>query len=660
MSKTQVPLSTSLGIAALLAAVGALEYVRAPELPAQAASRVDTSGDQWPAYGGDAGGTRYSPLSDITPDNVSTLAVAWTYRTGELGTGARSGRSLTFEATPVHFDGRLYLSTAFAKVIALDPDTGREIWTYDAQVDRTRGYSEVTSRGVSTWRDPNPAARSSCDRRIFLGTIDARLIALDAATGKPCAGFGEQGAVSLADGVGRRGSGDYQVTSPPAVLRDLVIVGSSIGDNWNADTGSGVVRAFDARTGALRWSWQPLAASAGSRVGAANAWSIISVDAARDLVFVPTSSPSPDFFGGLRLGDNRDANSVVALRGTTGQRLWGFQTVHHDLWDYDLAAQPALVRVTQDGRPRDAVAQATKMGLLFLLDRETGTPIFPVEERRVAASDIAGEASSPTQPFPVKPRSLMPHGPITDDAVWGLNDADRADCRAMLKQYRAGGIYTPPSLQGTVMTPGNASGTNWGSVAFDPQRQLLVLNTSRLATLVQLIPRTEAAAVRQRSQAAGEDYEFGSQEGAPYAMRRRTFVSSRGIPCLAPPWGTLAAVDLATGDVRWEVPLGRGLADHPLAPLIGPDVVGMPNTGGPLVTASGLVFIAATMDKKLRAFEVETGRERWETTLPRAGMATPMTYRASDGRQIVVVAAGGHGKADMELGDHVVAFALKD
>lgn len=637
-------LGTSIAIAALLGSLAAQE---------------SNPSDQWPAYGGDAGGTRYSSLTDITRDNVSKLEVAWTYRTGELGTDARSGRSLTFEATAVHFDGRLYLPTAFEKVIALDPDTGREIWTYDARIDRSRSYSEVTSRGVSTWRDPDGAARSACDRRIFLGTIDARLIALDAVSGKACAGFGAQGEVNLADGVGRRGSGDYQVTSPPAVLRDLVIVGSSIGDNWSTDTGSGVVRAFDARTGALRWSWNPLAAASGSRVGAANAWSVISVDAARDLVFIPTSSPSPDFFGGLRAGDNRDANSVVALRGATGERVWGFQTVHHDLWDYDLAAQPALVRVTQGGRSRDAVAQATKMGLLFLLDRETGKPLFPVEERRVAPSDIAGETSSPTQPFPVKPRPLMPHAPITEDAVWGLTDADRADCRAMLKQYRAAGIYTPPSLQGTVMTPGNGSGTNWGSVAYDPRRQLLVLNTSRLATFVQLIPRAEAAAVRERSQKAGETYEFGSQEGAPYVMRRRTFLSSKGIPCLAPPWGMLAAVDLASGDVRWEVPLGRGLADHPLAPVIGPDIVGIPNNGGPLVMASGLVFIAATMDKKLRAFDIETGRELWETTLPRVGMATPMTYRAANGRQMVVIAAGGHGKARLEPGDHVVAYALK-
>jgi quinoprotein glucose dehydrogenase len=652
-------LGWSIGVAALLGSMAAAGPVSRLVLRAQEASRPAATADQWPAYGGDSGGTRYSPLTDITRDNVTKLEVAWTYRTGELGAGARSGRSLTFEATPLHFDGRLYLPTSFARVIALDPSSGREIWTFDAKIDRTRAYSEVTSRGVSAWRDAAAREGAPCRARIFVGTIDARLIALDAATGTPCTDFGERGQVDLAAGVGQRGSGDYQVTSPPAIHRDLVIVGSSIGDNWNADTGSGVVRAFDARTGAPRWSWQPLAATAGSRVGAANAWSTISVDAARDLVFVPTSSPSPDYFGGLRAGDNRDANSVVALRGTTGERVWGFQTVHHDLWDYDLAAQPALVRVRQDGRPRDAVAQATKTGLLFLLDRETGAPLFTVEERPVAKSDVPGEVASPTQPFPVKPRPLLPLGPITDDTIWGLSDADRAECRAMLKQYRAQGIYTPPSLQGTVMFPGDGSGTNWGSVAYDPERQVLVLNTTRLATLVQLIPRAEAAALRERSRAAGENFEFGSQEGAPFVMRRRTFLSSKGIPCLAPPWGMLAAVDLSSGEVRWEVPLGRGLADHPLAKTIPSDLSGVPSRGGPLVTASGLIFIASTMDGRFRAFDIDEGREVWETRLPRAGIATPMTYRAADGRQMIVIAAGGHGKVGLETGDHLVAFALK-
>ena len=423
------------------------------------ASSQRSPADQWPAYGGDAGGTRYSALTQVTPANVKGLQVAWTYRTGELGENAESGESLTFEATPIHFDGRLYLSTSFGKVIALDPATGREVWTYDAKISRTMDYSEVTSRGVSSWRDSRAsddadAANAPCAARIFLGTIDARLIALDAKTGQPCAGFGANGIVNLKTGVHTPSTeGDYQVTSPPAILGDHVIVGSSIGDNWNVDTGSGIVRSFDARTGALRWSWQPVARenAKGGQVGAANAWSMISVDAARDLVFVPTTSPSPDFFGGLRPGANADANSVVALRGSTGERVWAFQTVHHDLWDYDIAAQPALVTVTHDGRQIPAVAQATKMGSIFLLDRLTGTPIWPVEERPVPKTDIAGETSSPTQPFTMKPRSLMPIGPITPETVWGLNDKDRAECRALAAQYRSEGIFTPPSLRGTIM-----------------------------------------------------------------------------------------------------------------------------------------------------------------------------------------------------------------
>ena len=611
--------------------------------------------DQWPAYGGDRGGSRFSPHTQITRANVSRLKVAWTYRTGELGQGARDSAKITFEATPLFVDRTLYLSTAFGKVVAVDPATGRERWSFDAGVSRQRRFSELTSRGVSAWRDARAASGSPCALRIFVATADARLHAIDGRTGQRCTGFGTDGIVDLGAGVNMSGNTDYNVSSPPAIIGDLVVTGSAIGDNFSSYTGNGVVRAWDARSGQERWSWNPVEnLPDGTRIGAANAWSIISVDSARDLVFVPTTSPSPDFFGGRRPGDNRWANSVVALRGSTGQLVWGFQTVHHDLWDYDLAAQPTLVTVRKDGREIAAVAQPTKMGSLFLLARETGQPIHPVEERAVPGSRVPGEVANPTQPFPTLPRPLMPHGPLRPEDAFGINDAEREECRALIAKYRAEGIYTPPSLEGTIMYPGNASGTNWGSAAFDPGRQLLVLNTARLATFVQLIPRDSMRA----SRAEGGGYEHGNMTGAPYGMRRRTLESTSGIPCNPPPWGTLAAVHLPTGQVKWEVPLGmvpEGL--ERAGPLRGRKI-GVPNGGGPLVTASGLVFIGAAMDDRIRAFDSESGDEIWSATLPRSGIATPMTYMAG-GRQYVVIAAGGHGKMDLPIGDYVIAFAIQ-
>lgn len=602
----------------------------------------------WYAYGGDAGGTRFSPLDQVTASNVGGLETAWAYRTGELAEGSPAADKLTFEATPIFFAGRLYLSTAFGEIIALDAATGTEEWRYDPKVRRGTSYSELVSRGVSLWVDSRAAGDTECYARILEGTIDARLIAVDAETGRPCDEFGDRGEVDLAAGyrAPRSNPGDYQVTSPPAIAGDVVVIGSSIGDNWQADTGRGAVRGFDARSGELLWAWDPLGHDT-DRVGAANAWSIISADPARDLVFVPTGSPSPDFFGGARTGDNEYANSVVALRASTGELVWSFQTVHHDLWDYDVAAQPALVTVSRDGRVVPVVAQATKMGSLFLLHRETGEPLFPVEERPVPQSDVPGEVTSATQPFPILPRSLMPQAALRPDDAWGRNDTDRLECRELIARYDNHGVFTPPSLEGTIMYPGNGSGTNWGSVAYEPTRHWLLVSTSRFATLVRLVPREELDEEAARVEAAGEDFEIAEQRGVPYGMMRRTLLSSSGYLCNPPPWGTLAAVDLSTGEVRWEVAVGER----------GGQTIGLPNAGGPIVTGGGLVFLAATMDNRIRAFDLETGEVLWSAELPLSGMATPMTYEV-DGRQYVVIAAGGHGKMGMPTGDHVVAFAL--
>jgi quinoprotein glucose dehydrogenase len=621
----------------------------------------------WPAYGRDPGGTRYTPLAQIDRTNVDGLRVAWTYRTGELEDAARvPWRNASLEATPILVDGTLYLCTTFTRVVALDPETGAERWAFDPGIDRGARRSDLACRGVSAWRDRDADPAAACARRIVFGTLDGELIALDARDGKPCGGFGENGRVDLQRSVGGEPRpGRYAVTSPPAVVGDVIVVGSAIGDNQRADEMSGCVRGIDARSGRQLWSWDPVPRRAddparrtwegdsADRTGAANAWSILSADPERSLVFVPTGSASPDFYGGERKGDNLYANSVVALRAATGEVVWHFQTTHHDLWDYDVPAQPVLVTVRRDGRDIPAVAQATKMGLVFVLDRDTGEPLFPVEERPVPQTDIPGEQTSPTQPFPVLPPPLAPHGLSPDDA-WGLTFWDRGRCRERIAALRSDGIYTPPSLEGTIIFPGNAGGTNWGSAAFEPGRGLLVTNTSRIPTVVRLVPRADFDAV----QAANPGKEISPQAGTPYGMVREfdALLSPLGLPCNPPPWGTLVAVDLGSGAIRWEVPLGTV---RDLAPVPVPIRWGTPNMGGPIVTAGGLVFIAATMDYYLRAFDVDTGEELWKGRLPAGGQATPMTYQLRpDGKQYVVIAAGGHGRMGTALGDSIVAFAL--
>src|SRR5262245_11299047 len=460
------------------------------------------SSGEWQSYGNDAGGTRYSPLAQIDRGNVGRLRVAWTYRTGETG-GASPWGFIAFETTPLMVDGTLVLSTPYNRVIALDPETGTERWRYDPSVDRTRRFAIVTSRGVSTWLDPGERTDRACRRRIFVGTVDARLIALDASTGIPCADFGRGGQVDLTAGIDV--SDDrccYQVTSPPAVVNGLVVVGSSIGDNRAVELERGVVRAYDARSGALRWSWDPIptresdparatwAGNSWRQTGAANVWSVMSVDVERGLVFLPTSSPSPDFYGGQRLGANVYANSVVALRAATGKVVWYFQVVHHDLWDYDVPAQPVLSTVKREGKTIAAVLVATKMGNLFVLDRQTGKPLFPVEERPVPKSDVPGEEASPTQPFPVLPPPLVPQT-LTPDAAWGISPADQDACRKKIESLRHGGIFLPPSLEGSISYPGNVGGVNWGGLSYDPVRGIAIAQTNRLAFEVKLIPRDE-------------------------------------------------------------------------------------------------------------------------------------------------------------------------
>lgn len=626
--------------------------------------RLYDSDPQWQSHGGDAGGTRHGASRQITPKNVSQLEIAWTFRTGELGNGFASAEKLSFEATPILIGDTLYLSTPTNIVIALDAATGKFRWRHDPKIPRHVRYAEATSRGVSWWADAAAEPSARCSQRIFMGTLDARLIALDARDGARCMDFGSGGQVDLAAGARPTERGEYLVTSPPAIYRDLLIVGSAIGDNRGVELERGIVRAFDARTGKQRWSWDPIPttqADASTRgwteesarkTGGANAWSILSVDAGRGLVFIPTGSASPDFFGGERPGLNNYANSLVALRAETGELVWYRQLVHHDLWDYDLAAQPMLIDIEREGKAIAAVVQATKTGMLFVFDRETGEPVFEIVERPVPQSTVPGEATSATQPFPATP-ALVSHAAVTPQDAWGLTVFDRGRCRDLIGKYRSEGLFTPPSQQGTILSPSFVGGVNWGSLAFDPERQLILAAVNHVPMVVTLVPRDGYD--RMRDSGTFPDSEFARQQGTAYGMRREMLASPLGLPCTAPPWGTLAAVDLRRNAIRWQVVLGSTRDRTPW--FVPSRTIGMPNMGGPLVTAGGLVFIGAATDNYLRAFAIETGRELWKGRLPAGGQATPMSYEIG-GRQFVVIAAGGHGGLKTKQGDYVIAFAL--
>jgi quinoprotein glucose dehydrogenase len=599
----------------------------------------------WPNYGNDPGGTRYSSAAQIDRSNVGQLKVAWTYRTGAFPHDQELDHKAAFETTPILVDGKLFLSTPFDQVIALNPETGAKMWEFDPVLELPYGASEVTSRGVAAWRDPAAKRGQACALRIFIGTLDARLIALDGGTGRPCTDFGTGGEVELTTGIKLRDPGDYQVTSAPAIVKDLVITGSSIGDNRAVTLERGLVRAYDARTGKLRWTWDPIpwALETTPRTGAGNAWSTLSVDTERDLVFIPTGSASPDYFGGVRKGDNKWANSVVALRASTGEFVWGFQVVHHDLWDYDVAAQPTLFN-WKDGTP--ALVINTKMGRVFVLNRLTGMPLLPVEERPVPKSDIAGEESWPTQP--ASTISLVPEKLSAEDA-WGKDSTEKEWCAEKIKAARSGEIFTPVSLEGTLVYPSNVGGVNWGSAAYDPRRHLMFVDTNRLPIFVKLITRSDFDSARKNATDMDRLHgEFARQTGAPFAMFRTPLLAPSGLPCNAPPWGTVAAVDLFTGKKVWDVPLGSFIPGMN---------TGTVTLGGPIVTAGGLVITAAAMDNFLRAFDSETGKELWKYQLPAGGQATPMTYTVN-GKQYLVIAAGGHGKLGTKQGDFVIAFTL--
>jgi quinoprotein glucose dehydrogenase len=630
---------------------------------------IDYSGPigEWTAYGGDGGGSRYSPLTQIARKNVAALEIAWEYHTGDVDDGAETLMGTAFQNTPILVGDTLYVCTPRNRVVALDPNTGAERWVFDSKVE-TDGMYIVTCRGVSHWLDDQVADGEPCREKIYMGTLDARMIAIDAKTGSLCSGFGDHGTIDLAEGIGERRPGEYGVTSPPALINGMLVTGTMVLDNIRVDAPGGVIRGYDAHNGELRWGWDPMPPGesfietvdeTGSLVryrrGTTNAWSILSVDPKLNLVYVPTGNTAPDYYGGSRDGLDYYSSSVVALDADSGAVRWHFQTVHHDVWDYDVPAQPVLFDFPREGTLIPALAQATKMGHIFYLNRETGEPLFPVEERPVSVAGVASEVLSPTQPIPSRPPPLHPHSLSPEDA-WGLTPWDRGKCREKIEALSFSGPFTPPTTEGWLQYPSYFGGTNWGSLAVDPQRRLMIVNTSRVAAELILVPRVDADAELAMETRTRKGPDNEQQAGTPYAVRRDFLLSPFGIPCSPPPWGTLVGIDYASGEVRWEVSLGT---TEDLAPIPIPLKLGTPNQGGPIVTAGGLVFIAATMDDYLRAFDSESGEELWKGRLPAGGQATPLTYRTGErARQFVVIAAGGHAMMQTKLGDSVVAFAL--
>jgi quinoprotein glucose dehydrogenase len=631
---------------------------------------IDHSGPtaDWPEWGGDAGGLHFSPLTQVDRQNVGDLELAWSHHSGDAFPGSAELASTALQVTPLVVNDTLYYCTPYMRVFALDPETGEERWMFDPEL-RHRGVGgpyPLTCRGVAYWEGPGAERDRPCGRRIVYGTRDSELIALDAHTGKPCEGFGTGGRVALREGIGDAPDWEYYPTSPPVVVDDLAILGALVADNLRVDAPSGVVRAFDVRTGRLVWAWDPVppgyAASPlkGERFqrGTPNVWSLLSADRERHLVFVPTGNASPDVYGGEREGLDHYSSSVVALDTRSGRVVWHFQTVHRDVWDYDVGTQPTLFQIDGVGGGRAALAQPTKMGHVFLLDRETGAPLYPVEERPVPQGGVPGESLSPTQPFPTHPPPLHPTQ-ITPENVHGFTPIDAGSCRDALAEYRWEGVFTPPTLEGSIQFPHSAGGMNWGGVAIDPRSGMLYANQSHIAMVVKLLRRAEFDAMDH-----GEiryPMEAYPMQGTPYGVLRFPFTSSFGAPCNPPPWGSLTAVDLKTGEVRWRVTLGttRDQAPFPLWAIPGIGDVGAPNFGGGLLTASGLYFIGATTDKYLRAFDADSGEEIWRTRIPFTGNAPPLSYRLRhDARQFVVMAAGGNPLTGP--GDALLAWALPE
>ena len=629
-----------------------------------AAGPSDPATGEWASFGNVPGGNRYTPLGQITPANVGALTEAWRFSLGK----EPNGEAAPFEATPLKVGDKLYFCTGYNDIIALDAETGKQAWRFAAHAD-AEGIFGQTCRGVTYYKAANAAAGSPCAASVYTATIDSRLLAVDAQTGKACPAFGDNGAVNLLKGMSAAPKGYYHVTSPPTIIAGKLVLGGWVTDGQMMGEPSGVIRAYDAVTGKLAWAWdigrpdQSGEPAPGQTYtpGTPNSWSVMSADPALGLVYVPMGNATPDYYGGQRTAAmDTYSSAVVALDVATGKPRWHFQTTHHDLWDYDVASQPVLVDLA-DGRP--ALLQPTKRGELFLLDRRTGVPIADVTERKVSVSNAVGERSSPTQPFSTGLPNFQGTVP-SEKTMWGMALVDQAWCRLRFKQARFDGPLTPVEAdRPTVTWPGSLGGHNWGSVAVDPVHQIVIVNSSHVINYSRLIPRKLANAMGLKP-VPKPSYENVAgpvaQAGTPYAVSVAPFLSPLVAPCTQPPYGMISAVDLKTRKLLWQKPFGTMRDSGPLLLHTGlPIPMGVPNIGGAVVTASGLAFIGATQEHMFRAFDIHTGRELWKGRLPAGGNANPLSYwSAKSGRQFVVIAAGGHAGILSGYSDKLIAYAL--
>lgn len=657
------------GIVAVVALVESPHDISG-DLPRPTASAVggfSAADKDWAIYGGSDSGNHYSVLDQITPNNVAQLQQAWIFHTGDLRRISDPVET-TYEVTPLKIDDTLYLCTPHDLVFALDAETGREKWHYDPQIRQPpfQTTQHLTCRGVSYSDEsgvgatlPTRTLTPDCIKKIFLPTVDGRLLALSAASGIPCQDFGSDGTVNLWQNMPNVTPGSYYSTSPPVVARGLVIVGGAVNDNVSTHEASGVIRAFDVRTGVLVWNWDsrnpnetaPIASGATYSENSPNSWSVSSYDSKLGLIFVPMGNQPPDQFGA-----NRDSNvekyssSVVALDAATGAVAWVFQSTHHDLWDMDVPAQPSLIDLTIRGEAVPALIETTKQGELFVLDRRTGKPVLPVTEVPAPQGAADGDVAALTQP--VSAISFNPPA-LTESAMWGLSPFDQLACRIKFHLLNYQGRYTPPSPRGSISYPGSFGVFNWGGVAVDPERQIAFAMPVRMAFVSTLKQRNDdtSRVVTKETEAP-----FNENFGSRYAVRLFPFLSPFGKPCQAPPWGLVAGVDLAAGKIAYQHVNGtvRDLSRIPM-----PFRLGVPGIGGPIITKGGVAFLSGTLDYFLRAYDVTTGKQLWESRLPAGGQATPMTYWSNaSGRQFVIVVAGGHGSLGTRFGDSIIAYAL--